>query len=75
MKARVLIAFFSILVLVSCRKEIIAPVSQETELMNTRGGLRNPKEIGTDSGQNSGITDPDNESDEDKVKNRKKKAR
>jgi hypothetical protein len=43
--------------------------------MNTRGGLRNPNEIGTDSGQNSGITDPDNESDEDKVKNRKKKAR
>lgn len=74
MKIFGLIAFLSVLVLASCQKEIITP-SQDSELFDTRGGLRNPNDNDNGCGENSGITDPDNELEEDKVKNRKKKAR
>lgn len=70
--------YFSVISLIlaviatSCTKEIITPVQETDEIMNTRGSSRNPENC---DGENGGITDPDNESDEEKVRNKKKKAK
>jgi hypothetical protein len=62
---------FVLLVVTSCQKEAIVPF-QESEEMDVRNSTGNPDD---GSGDNSGITDPDDESEDDKVKNKKKKAK
>jgi len=66
------IALFLLALVSSCTKEVITPIQQSDEIMDTRGSNRNPE---NNDGENGGITDPDNESDEEKVRNRKKKAK
>lgn len=73
MKYSVSIAFLLILMTFSCRKEIIVPIQSETEeIIPTRGSNRDP--ISGD-GDNSGVTDPDDETEDDKIKSKKRKAR
>ncbi len=73
MKFYFFIFAFLTALLFSCKKEVIVPVHEEFEIMSTRGGeAKDPNANGDEFG---GITDPDNESEEDKVKNKKRKAR
>jgi hypothetical protein len=72
MKYLSIIGLFFVLVFTACQKEIITPNSEGEEILSTRGSSRNPN-LG--DGDNGGITDPDNESEDDKIKNKKKKAR
>jgi hypothetical protein len=54
----------------SCQKEIIVPIQQdEEEIFNTRGSSRNPFD---EDGGNGSVTDPDNETEDEKVKKKKK---
>lgn len=75
MKLRFLILLFSVVILNSCKKEVFVPVDGCYDSMDTRGSIRNPEDNGDNNDDNDGITDPDNEGEEDKVKNKKKKAR
>jgi hypothetical protein len=75
MKYFSVIAFLLAVFVSSCTKEIITPIQDADEIMDTRGSTRNPENDGNGNGENGGITDPDNESDEEKVRNKKKKAR
>ena len=70
----ILVAITAVLAVSSCQKEIIVPVNADTdEIMNTRCSTRDP--IGDGGGDNNGsVTDPDNETEDDKVKVKKKKA-
>jgi hypothetical protein len=73
MKYLAFIALTVVLTMFSCQKEIIVPVQQgEEEIFNTRGSSRNPfDEDGGNSG-NGSVTDPDNETEDEKVKKKKK---
>ena len=73
-KYLILVVIMAVLTVSSCKKEIIVPVNADTdEIMNTRGSTRDP--IGDGGGDNNGsVTDPDNETEDDKVKVKKKKA-
>jgi hypothetical protein len=74
MKYSALIAVLSLLTMFSCQKEVIVPVSQDTEeVFNTRGSTRNPTN-GEGGGENGSVTDPDNETEDDKIRSKKKKA-
>jgi hypothetical protein len=71
MKYSVIISFVLLLAMFSCQKEIIVPVHQNTdEVFETRSG-RNP--VNNDGG-NGSVTDPDNETEDDKVRKKKKTA-
>jgi len=73
MKYLAFIAFTVLLTMFSCKKEIIVPIQQdEEEIMNTRGSIRN--QFNDDGGDNGSVTDPDNETEDDKIKKKKKTA-
>lgn len=70
MKYSALIAILVLLTTFSCQKEIIVPVQQENEeVFNTRGSSRNPT---NGEGDNGSVTDPDNETEDDKIRKKKK---
>ena len=73
MKLFGLIALFLLLLSTSCQKEVIVPIQENDEFMETRGSSRNPGDCGGDD--SGGITDPDDESEEDKIRNKKRKAK
>jgi len=65
------IAFFLFLTVFSCQKEIIVPNELgANEIVDTRSS-RNPE--GCD-GDNNSVTDPDGETEDDKVKSKKRKV-
>lgn len=73
MKYIISIAFLLVLMTFSCRKEIIVPIQSETEeITQTRGSSRDPL---SGDGDNGGVTDPDDETEDDKIKSKKRKAR
>lgn len=72
MKYISIISIFFIVFLTSCNKEDIRPNIDSDELMETRGQNRSPE---NNNGEGGGITDPDNETEDEKVKNRKRKAK
>lgn len=72
MKVLSLFSIVVLLALTSCNKEVITPIQENESQIDLRSGNRNPDPSGGESG---GITDPDNESDEEKVRNRKRKAK
>jgi hypothetical protein len=72
MKILSLLSFAFVLIFASCNKEVIRPVEENENQMELRSGNRNPNVSGEEGG---GITDPDNESEEEKVRNKKRKAR
>lgn len=69
-------AFLLVLLFSSCRKEEVTPNVNQSDVMSTRGCDGNPNNDGNnDDNQNSGITDPDSESEEDKIRSKKKKGK
>jgi hypothetical protein len=64
---------FLIFMITSCNKEVIVPISNDSEeVMNTRASGRDNDGLTDDNDSDEGITDPDEESDEDIKKSKKK---
>jgi hypothetical protein len=70
---RIFILFVFVFTFTGCQKEVFSPINHDCEATVETKCTRNPTDPGDEDG--GGITDPDDESDEDKIKNKKKKAK